>query len=139
MSSIGESKLEELLAHMSPLLAPEEFVFTTTAAEPEGVNPLCRFREAEGVTSILPREDAERLGLEYTYPCRKITLQVHSSLDAIGFLAKITAELARNGISTNVVSAYFHDHLFVPAGRVQEALQILNALAHNPDRLAQNE
>jgi uncharacterized protein len=58
-----------------------------------------------------------------------ITLRIHSSLEAVGFLARIAAELARLGISVNVVSAFHHDHLFVPAGRAEEAMAALRALA----------
>ena len=54
-----------------------------------------------------------------------ITLAVHSSLEAIGFLAAITAQLADAGISVNAVSAFYHDHLFVPEHRASEALQLL--------------
>jgi hypothetical protein len=54
-----------------------------------------------------------------------ITLSIHSSLDAVGFLAAITAQLAEHGISVNVVSAYYHDHLFVTASRVDEVLKLL--------------
>ena len=58
-----------------------------------------------------------------------ITLNVHSSLEAVGFLAAITARLAAAGMGVNPVSAYFHDHLFVPADRVDEAMAILEGLA----------
>ena len=58
-----------------------------------------------------------------------ITLNVHSSLDAVGFLAAITTRLATAGMGVNPVSGYFHDHLFVPADRADEAMAILEALA----------
>ena len=58
-----------------------------------------------------------------------ITLEVHSSLEAVGFLAAITARLAAAGIGVNPVSACFHDHLFVPAERAEDAMSILEGLA----------
>jgi uncharacterized protein len=125
---VGERNLEELLRRMDPALAPGEFVFAAGPL-PEGVDPLCRFREPEGVTYILDRADAERLGIQFTYPCRMITLRVHSSLEAVGFLARIAAELARRGISVNVVSAFHHDHLFVPADRAGETVAALREMA----------
>jgi hypothetical protein len=119
----GETDLDTLLASLQPRIHPDEFVYCT-AAEPAG-DPICIFREAEGYTLILPRREAARLRLPFTYPCRMITLTVHSSLEAVGLLARITALLAERGISVNAVSAYYHDHLFVPVDRAEEAMDIL--------------
>ncbi len=58
-----------------------------------------------------------------------ITLNIHSSLDAVGFLAAITTRLAAAGMGVNPVSGYFHDHLFVPADRADEAMTVLEGLA----------
>ena len=54
---------------------------------------------------------------------------MHSSLEAVGFLARITTKLAAHGISVNAVSAFYHDHLFVPTARADEALTLLRELA----------
>ena len=86
------------------------------------------FREREGLTAVLPKTDAERIGIDYAFPSRMITLAVHSSLDAVGLLAAMTQVLAQADISVNVVSAFYHDHLFIPEHRAVEALQILSAL-----------
>src|SRR4051812_33009128 len=95
----GLRELEELLAAMGPELRDGEFVFCT-AAEIVG-EPVCSFREAEGWTLILRRDEAERLGVEYSFPCRIITLSVHSDLEAVGLLAAVAGELAAAGISVN--------------------------------------
>jgi hypothetical protein len=78
---------------------------------------------------VVLREDAEATGLRCAFPSRLITLTVHSALDAVGFLAAITARLAAAGISVNAVSAFHHDHLFVPAERADEAMAILQAIS----------
>lgn len=54
-----------------------------------------------------------------------ITLNVHSALDAIGFLAAVASLLATAEISVNAVSAYYHDHLFVPLERADDAMRLL--------------
>jgi hypothetical protein len=121
----GERNLEMLLRAMNPMLHEDEFVYGT---QPEITgNPVCAFREPEGWTLVLRRAEAERLGIPFTYPCRMITLTVHSSLEAVGLLAEIAARLAFHGISVNVVSGYYHDHLFVPVDRAEEALAVLRA------------
>ena len=74
-------------------------------------------------------EDATRLGIEGTFPCRMITLDIHSSLEAVGFLAAILPRLAAAGIGVNPVSAFHHDHLFVPSDRAEDALAILSGIA----------
>ena len=41
----------------------------------------------------------------------------------------LTGRLAQKGISCNPVSGFFHDHLFVPAARGEEAVEVLRELA----------
>jgi hypothetical protein len=36
---------------------------------------------------------------------------VHSSLDAVGFMAAVTTRLAKINIGVNPVSGFYHDHL----------------------------
>lgn len=93
------------------------------------LSPIGQFIEDEGLSLILARAEAETNGLDLTYPCRMITLKIHSSLEAVGFLAAVTAKLAHRGISVNAISAYFHDHLFVPTDSADEAMNVLNEIA----------
>ena len=58
-----------------------------------------------------------------------VTLRVHSSLAAVGLTAAVATALTGVGISCNVVAGYFHDHLFVPVDRGQEAVEVLSSLA----------
>ena len=128
----GERDLDALLRHMRPELRPGTFVFCTIAANegvPAALNPLLTFREQEGTTVVIPREEAEAAGLPYAFAARLITLTVHSALDAVGFLAAITARLAAAGISVNAVSAFHHDHLFVPVDRTDEAMALLQSIS----------
>ena len=125
----GETDLARLLAGMTPWPDETVHVFAILpAGRPERDDVLMRFAEAEGTTLVLPRTDAERAGLAFTFPCRRIVLEIHSSLEAVGFLAAILPPLAAAGIGVNPVSAFHHDHLFVPEQRAAEALAILEAL-----------
>ena len=128
----GERDLETLLTHAAPRLREDVYVF---CSQPEGVSlplglqPVMQFREDEGTTLVILRDDALRLGWAHEFPCRWITLSVDSALDAVGFLAVVTARLAAAGIAVNAVSALRHDHLFVPENRAEEAMRALSLLA----------
>lgn len=123
----GETDLETLLQSMQPTLHPGVYVFATVPEdlETESLRPRMSFVEAEGTTLILLKEVAETHGIDFDFPCRMITLNVHSALEAVGFLAAITNKLAALKMGVNPVSAYFHDHLFVPEDRADDAIQAL--------------
>ena len=108
------------------------FVFCTIKEDepiPTAISPLLTFREQEGTTIVVRREEAESAGLSHQFASRLITLRVHSSLDAVGFLAEITARLAEVDISVNAVSAFYHDHLFVPEHKADDALCLLQSMS----------
>jgi uncharacterized protein len=127
----GETDLKTLIASMRPALQPNYFVFVTLPhgePVPITIDPVMVFWESEGRTLIVEHQAAAQAGLSGIFLCRMITLEVHSSLQAVGFLAAITARLAAAGMPVNPVSAYHHDHLFVPADREEDAMAILEAM-----------
>ncbi len=124
----GETDLARLLATMRPALDATPWVFCVLPGDhtPEPrLGAVVLVQEAEGWTAVIPRDRAEAAGLAYDGPFRRITLTVHSSLAAVGFLAAITRALADAGIACNAVSGAYHDHLFVPAERADDALAVL--------------
>lgn len=128
----GERDLAKLLQNMKPEMHEDVFVFCSIPSDqpiPAALNPLSIFREREGTTFVLRRAEAERAGLPHQFASRLITLTVHSSLEAVGFLAAVTARLAAAGISVNAVSAFYHDHLFVPEHSAEQALHLLQGMA----------
>lgn len=129
----AEHHLPTLLQQIAPSVHPEVFVFCCfpSGQLPPALSPVCTFQEAEGLTAIVPLSQAQTLGLAHQFESRMVTLTVHSALDAVGFLARISAALAAQGIACNVVSAFHHDHLFVPRDRLDDALGALNRLQTN--------
>ena len=126
----GETNLSRLLASLSPRLTPGRFVFCSVP-QPTVVQvaaALGSFREAEGTTLILAREEAERLGLTYDYLAAWITLEVHSDLAAVGLTAAFSQALAQAAIGCNVVAGTIHDHIFVPVAQANDAMAVLQAL-----------
>lgn len=126
----GETNLKKLLKTMSPVLHDDTYVFCCIGEARYGdyqeLEPLASFREAEGLTLVVPKAHADEHGLssEAVFSC--ITLTVHSSLDAVGLTAAVSAKLAAQGISANVVAAYYHDHIFVPSQQAEQAMAALS-------------
>ena len=130
----GIVALNDLLKSMSPQLQEGEQVFCTVTgrlADYTHLEILGTFAEAEGLTLILHPEIAEKEGLECSGRFRQITLNVHSSLEAVGLTAAVSAKLTASGISANVVAAYYHDHVFVQTDKAQDALIALQELSLN--------
>lgn len=127
----GETSMHKLLSGMSPQLNDGRYVFCTLADAklPSGLEIIGSFREAEGLTLILPLEQAQQAGLGYDYIAAWITLKIHSSLQAVGLTAAVSRALADAGISCNVIAAYYHDHIFVGEADGHRALAVLRALA----------
>ena len=126
----GLTDLDQLLAHLEPSLREGEYVFITVDDDrmTDELQPLATFVEDEGLSLIVERERAEAAGLAAEGVFRCITLTVRSSLEAVGLTAAVATALAEAGISANVVAAFHHDHVFVPAADAERALSVLRGL-----------
>lgn len=134
MSGIVE--LDRLLDSLAPELVEGEFIFCAFQDARYGdwkeLHPIGVFQETEGLSLIVRKEAADHAGLKYESSFRLITLKVHSSLNAAGLTAAVSARLSRLNIPTNIVAAFHHDHLFVPTGRAEEALDALEHIQNHP-------
>ena len=126
----GKTELIQLLNEMEPVLHLGEYVFVSTndSVALDSKEIIASFREKEGTTLILEKEKADALQLDYDYVASWITLNVHSSLEAVGLTAAVSTALAQEGISCNVVAAYYHDHIFVAQPEAKAAMQVLTHL-----------
>ncbi len=121
----GEKDLRVVLGSMDPELSSEDFVFCPTSLSLEEailLDPWALIREGEGLTAVVEKGNALRNGLPFQGTFKRITLNVHSSLAAVGLTAAVSARLARAGISANIVAAFYHDHVFIHSEKAQEAL-----------------
>lgn len=129
----GETNLSTLLKSMAPNLLDGHYVFVTFANAHYGdhanLEPIAMVQEDEGMTLVVPRDLADQHALKYQAVFCCITLNVHSSLDAVGLTAAVSSAFANQGISANVVAGYYHDHIFVPADVAQLALAALVELS----------
>jgi hypothetical protein len=127
----GEKDLAVLLQNMEPILNTGEYVFCAVenlSEIPDIEKVLFFFREAEAVTIVLRREVADEWSITYSYIASWITLNIHSSLEAVGLTAAFANALKHENISCNVVAAYFHDHIFIAKEDAEKAMKTLNAL-----------
>jgi hypothetical protein len=129
----GEKNQIRLQQMMAPDLRPETYVYCTFPDQqlPIELDPICTFREAEGLTAIVEQSQAVRANVKHIFEAKLITLTVHSSLEAIGFLALISTHLAKAGIPCNAVAAFHHDHLFIPVDRADDAFSLLESLSQS--------
>ncbi len=124
------SNLAQLLASMEPVLHDGTWAYCVVphGADLASLTPVATVAEAEGLTVVLPEEQALAAKLQVHFRAAWITLTVHSDLQAVGLTAAFATALGRAGISCNVVAGTFHDHLFVPVERAQDALAALRRL-----------
>ncbi len=129
----GEKNLEKLIASMDPVLSEDEFIFATlTTTDFEllrSLEPIGTFHEREGLTVIVRKEKADEFDIPYSSVLKCITLNVHSSLAAVGLTAAFATKLTKSNISANVVAGYYHDHIFISVHDADKALAALKQLA----------
>ena len=122
----------DMISGMTPVRQEGLFVFVTTD-DPDMMAALspkahASFREKEGLSMILPVEQAETAGLGVDHPMACITLNVYSSLEGVGLTAAVASALAENNIPCNMVAAFHHDHVFVPSEKCDGAFAVLETL-----------
>lgn len=132
----GETNLLTLIQNMKPVLNDGQYVFCTI--EPDKIisasEIVMMFKEKEAITLIVEKKVANNYDFIPDQSDNKqvyawITLLIHSSLEAIGLTAAFSNALASEGISCNVVAAYYHDHIFVPYNSAQKAITVLENLS----------
>ena len=129
----GETDLGELLRGMSPALHRGEYTFESMT-EDQAATLIDRAwmmcREDEGVTVIMPVDEPSSNDIADKPRFCRITLRVHSSLHAVGLTAAVSHVLADHQIPANMVAGFFHDHVFVPSDRANDAMTALASVTH---------
>ena len=131
----GETDLDAMLASLAVTVRPGRFTVAQVdgpVALGDGVEAV--LREDEGTTAIATVEAAVREGWAVDFEAAWLTLDVHSSLEAVGLTAAVAAALAAEAIPCNVLAGYLHDHLLVPAERADDAVACLARLRDSHTR-----
>ncbi len=131
-------KFDKLLKNLSPALHKEKFYFASldeSASMPlhsilDNIHSLVR--EKEGITIVFTEAALKEMKInsdKMTGPFALISLGAFTDLTGdVGFLSNIDSKLAKDGISLNIISGYYHDHLFVPYEKKDNALKVLESL-----------
>lgn len=125
----GETDLDTMLAHLTVTVRPGRYTLVQVdGSEALGDGVEAVLREDEGTTAVATVEAAAREGWAVEFEAAWLTLDVHSSLEAVGLTAAVATALATEGIPCNVLAGYLHDHLLVPVERADDALACLARL-----------
>ncbi len=127
--------LESLLANLSPELHDGTYAVVSVPVPIPDVHPFMTIEEAEGLTMLLRREEADAIGLPYELPLAWITLGVYRAIGSVGFVATATSALAQANIAAVAGVGRWHTHLFVPSTDAERAMKVLRRLsaAHRDD------
>ena len=107
---------------------PGSFSFVDQDRVPPGAVVHATVVESEGTTAVVDRSSTSS-GLEPSeFIAAWLTVEVHSSLEAVGLTAALAGALARAGIPCNVLAGLHHDHLLVPESKAQMAIEVLLGL-----------
>ena len=127
--------LAHLLRSLEPVLNAGTYIFASVPFDfdigsiESRASLIATVREVEGLTLVVEESAlVESLGLRVLFRSRWITLNVHSDLEAVGLTAAFSSKLGESGISCNVIAGAFHDHIFVPVDRAEEAMLRLKEL-----------
>jgi len=117
---------------LNPELHEGAYVFTSVPFDTDirGLSVVASVLEDEGLTLVLPEQQAMQREFPIQFRCGWITLGVQSAMESIGLTAAFSRALANQSICCNVMAGVNHDHLFVPLDRADDALQCLVELTH---------
>lgn len=127
MAVPGETDLEKMLASLQVARRPGVFTYVAVRVPTPGLLAAAHAMVVEGelTTLVLPVEAARRAGLDVEIEMAWLSLTVQSSLEAVGLTAAFAATLGDRSIPCNVLAGYHHDHILVPVGRAQDAIDAL--------------
>lgn len=126
----GQTNLNDVLKSLDISCDGIEYGFANIKADgfPQSADIIGTFSEKEGLTIIASVIYLRENNIQFDGPYAKLTIEVHTSLQLVGLTAVLSKQLAENGISANVVAAYYHDHIFVQYEHRQKAIELLYKL-----------
>jgi hypothetical protein len=125
----GETDLKKMLSTLSVQRRDDAVTLVSIEGPIElgnGIEAL--MMESEGTTVVATLDEAGRRGWPIDFEAAWLTVEAHTSLEAVGLTAAMSKVLTERGIPCNVLAGYYHDHLLVPIERADEAVEVLESL-----------
>lgn len=125
----GETDLAKMLSTLRVSRRPEPVTVVSVdspVALGDGIEAV--LTETEGTTVVSTIAEAERRSWPTEFKAAWLTIEVHSSLEAVGLTVALSSALGECGIPCNVLAGFYHDHILVPLDRVDEAIAALEGL-----------
>ncbi|GGZ96982.1 hypothetical protein DC083_04675 [Ignatzschineria ureiclastica] len=126
------NSLQDVLQNIDPVLSSETYVYVGLAdhslLKVLGFDPLAFYKEAEGITLILRKEEADNNFLKYEGEYCKITLNVPFKPISTGLTAIISSALAKAGIGIKPVHTIYNSYVLINKPDAHIALEIITAL-----------
>lgn len=125
----GATDLQKMLSEMRVSIRDPTYCLVSLASPTAELrnSAAAMIVEEEAVTLVITTDEADANGLPYDFPAAWLTLEVHSSLHAIGLTAAVAQMLTDEGIPCNVLAGFYHDHLLVPAGKGHQVKMLLES------------
>lgn len=127
-----EVSLQDILQNLDPVMAPETYVYVGVSNQSLlkvlGFDPVAFFKEPDGITLILKKEDADNNFLNYQTEYCHIILNAPFAMRCVGLTAIVSSALAKAGISIIPILSAYKRSLLVEKEDAHTALEILNAM-----------
>lgn len=127
----GEMDLQQMLSEMRVTIRDATYCMVSLSSPSRELRDSAAavIVEEEAVTLVITTTQAEDNDLPYDFAAAWLTLEVHSSLHAVGLTAAVAQVLTDEGIPCNVLAGFYHDHLLVPAGKGHQVKILLESQA----------
>ncbi len=128
----NRTSLQDVLQSIDPSLSSETYVYvgvpTQSLLKVLGYEPIAFFRENEGITLLMRKEDADNNFLKYDGEYCKITLDVPFSEASTGLTAIVSSALAKAGIDIKPIQTVYNSYIMINKDDAHTALEIMQAL-----------
>lgn len=130
---VGETDLAAMLKTITVTVRPDTYVVVSLPlgqqAPRVGEDIAAVIMEDEGATVVTTLKQATHSGWDHHFVASWLTIQIHSSLEAVGLTAAFSRQLGRAAIPCNVIAGFYHDHILVPVDKTDAAVEVIESLS----------